>query len=163
MSVYHETQWLALCLVHSFNNLLGKHDVSRLECDQICQDLSPQNPNVHRNAWGLGDYDINVLNILAMRRSLNAQWFDARKINDLKESEIDIGIILNFKPKNSCCPFIDRHWVAIRKVEDKWLDLDSKLWKPREIGDFEKLVVFLQEKIQSEDGQIFIIHTSESL
>ena len=166
VSVYYERSYICVgpSLIHSFNNLLGRRETTKRECDQIChQLLNPYNTNMAEIAlWQ--EYDINVLNALGQRRSLQVQWFDARRIDELTESEIGIGIIVNFQPQFCAywcqCVNYGRHWIAIRKVDDKWLDLDSNRltrWSPDEIGDIKDLIEFLKLKLQSEDGQVFII------
>ena len=52
------------------------------------------------------------------------------------------------------------HWIAVRKVDQDFVNLDSKLDEPKRIGNAEELQTFLQDQLKTETVQIFLIVTS---
>ena len=54
-------------------------------------------------------------------------------------------------------PIKQRHWIAVRKVNDCFYNLDSKLDEPRCIGDQEKLITFLTYELSSPKTQLFLV------
>ena len=49
------------------------------------------------------------------------------------------------------------HWFAVRKINDNYYNLDSKLSSPQCIGNEEKLVAFLSELLSQPAVQLFVI------
>lgn len=49
------------------------------------------------------------------------------------------------------------HWFAVRKINDNYYNLDSKLSSPQCIGNEEKLVAFLAELLSQPAVQLFVI------
>lgn len=59
-------------------------------------------------------------------------------------------------------PFRRRHWIAIRKVDKAYWNLDSKLNQPECIGDDAELMSYLNNQLKSNDMELFIVTTSEA-
>jgi josephin len=139
MSLYHERQSLALCGVHAVNNLLQRKEYTKADFDVVCVSLSEDNTswvNPHRSLLGIGDYDVNVVMLMLERHySQKITWWDGRK--ELHEGDLGgcVGILWN-TPSDSLLGWLlsGRHWIALLKVDDKWINLDSKLLEPQEIG-----------------------------
>ena len=49
------------------------------------------------------------------------------------------------------------HWFAVRKINDDYYNLDSKLSSPQCIGNEDKLVEFLTELLSLSAVQLFVI------
>lgn len=54
-------------------------------------------------------------------------------------------------------PFKRPHWFAVRKINDSYYNLDSKLSSPHCIGSEEKVITFLTELLSSPNVQLFVI------
>jgi josephin len=172
--IYHERQRLALCAVHSVNNLLQKKKFVQKDFDQVCESLSPsfwRNP--HRSCLRLGDFDVNVVSFLLDQEGVKVNWHDRR--NQLKVTDIENlrGVLWNV-PSTSIWGrlFGGRHWIALlcHKVaaddnnnysqpsqeEQQWINLDSALTHPENVGTHKDCVDLLLRK---EDSHILLVHT----
>ena len=71
------------------------------------------------------------------------------------------GFVINkmFKPKclGLKVPIQRRHWIAVRKIGDRYYDLDSKLNEPKCIGDHENLLSFLKCEVLNTTTEIFVV------
>ena len=54
-------------------------------------------------------------------------------------------------------PFHRKHWIAIRKVGNYFLNLDSKLDSPETIGDTDELVTYLRSELQDGDKELLLV------
>lgn len=54
-------------------------------------------------------------------------------------------------------PFHRKHWIAIRKVGNSFLNLDSKLDSPETIGDASNLVTFLRRELREGDKELLLV------
>ncbi|RWS27923.1 Josephin-1-like protein [Leptotrombidium deliense] len=143
--VYHEKQVKQLCALHTLNNLLQANVFTQKELDSICKNLSPNNSllNPHKSFFGLGNYDVNVIMCALQTKQLEAIWFDKRKDPECLELSKIYGFILNL-PNPSLSHSEDllmsrKHWIAVRKIEDLYYNLDSKLTFPEIIGKVKRL------------------------
>ncbi|XP_064542560.1 josephin-like protein [Drosophila montana] len=156
--VYHEKQTRQLCALHALNNLFqGDQSYTKDELDDICSNLSPNvwiNP--HRSVLGLGNYDINVIMTALQRRNCEAIWFDKRKDPSIIDLDSIVGFILNipsdYKFGIITLPLRRRHWIAVRRIDDLYYNLDSKLQQPELLGNEADMLQFLREQL-SEEGQ----------
>ena len=75
------------------------------------------------------------------------------------------GFILNipsdFKFGYFRLPFQRKHWIAFCKIRNAYYNLDSKLQKPKMIGDERSLIEYLQKEIDGEDRELIIIVNQE--
>lgn len=174
-NIYHERQSKQLCALHTLNNLFQAANVfSKKDLDVICTELAPNSRffNPHRSALGMGCYDINVIIAALAKRGFEAIWFDKRK--NLQQLNMDniFGFILNVpnKPSNGLLSIpldyipvqaqvwsSQKHWIAIKKIESHYYDLDSKLDSPYRIGSESDLLQYLSPKNTLEQVEIFII------
>ncbi|KAG0590468.1 hypothetical protein KC19_1G101800 [Ceratodon purpureus] len=179
-NLYHERQHFQFCLLHCLNNLLqGENCFTRDELDSIADGLptaitgsSVPNPlslifKPHRNTV-TGNYDANVLISALNARGREAVWFDRRKgVEDLL-SEVAgygdrlLGMIVNFSTKKWLGMWQGRHWVAIRKLQGMWYNLDSDNAAPICFVNGENgLGDYLSWVISSEGVVIFVLNSSD--
>lgn len=59
-------------------------------------------------------------------------------------------------------PFRRRHWIAIRRIDGIFWNLDSKLNAPLRIGDDNALLSYLSIHLQSNDKELFIVVNAET-
>ncbi|XP_075220868.1 josephin-like protein isoform X2 [Lycorma delicatula] len=55
-----------------------------------------------------------------------------------------------------------RHWIAIRRVNGAYYNLDSKLDSPFLIGQDGELVQYLREQIQNKEKELFIVVSKQT-
>lgn len=60
-------------------------------------------------------------------------------------------------------PFRRRHWIAIRKIENNFWNLDSKLNAPECIGDDAEVITYLSNQFKCNDMELFVIVKSEEM
>lgn len=85
-------------------------------------------------------------------------------------SNIDLNVIVGFilnVPSDYKFGFITlplrkRHWIAVRQIDGKFYNLDSKLHTPECIGNEQQLFAFLKQQIQSNDRELFVIVETSS-
>lgn len=120
---------------------------------------------------GLGNYDINVIMTALQKKGCAAVWFDKRKWDHTviclvkifngksfswiyrEPSTIDttqiLGFILNvptdYKIGFVVLPLKRRHWIAIRKIDEQYWNLDSKLDSPQSIGNVRIFCLIFQQ------------------
>lgn len=57
-------------------------------------------------------------------------------------------------------PFLGKHWIAVRRIGDVYYDLDSKLTKPRVIG--QDVLEYLNAFLNREDSvQLLLVVTDD--
>lgn len=59
-------------------------------------------------------------------------------------------------------PFKKRHWIALRKIDKNFWNLDSKLDAPECIGTECDLLSYLNTQLKSNDKELFIIVSSDA-
>ncbi|XP_011503408.1 PREDICTED: josephin-2 [Ceratosolen solmsi marchali] len=166
VSIYHERQIKELCALHALNNLFQERGFSKQELDQICYNLSPDvwiNP--HKSLLGCGNYDINVIMTALQRRGCEAVWFDKRRdTNCLYLNNIE-GFILNvpteYKLGFVLLPLKRRHWIALKRIDGAFYNLDSKLDTPQLIGTDSDILAYLKEQMESKEKELFLVVTQE--
>uniref|UniRef100_UPI00398E4F67 josephin-2-like n=1 Tax=Pristiophorus japonicus TaxID=55135 RepID=UPI00398E4F67 len=164
--LYHETQVLELCAVHALNNLLQRPVFGRRELDSLCRRLSPDSMiNPHRSLLGTGNYDVNILMAALDTQGFAAIWWDKRRdLANLVLGRVH-GLILNI-PSNVTLGFVSlpirrKHWVAMRKVNGAYYNLDSKLKAPVTIGCEEEAREFLKDQIAQEPCELLLVVEKE--
>uniref|UniRef100_A0A1B0GC96 Josephin-2 n=1 Tax=Glossina morsitans morsitans TaxID=37546 RepID=A0A1B0GC96_GLOMM len=161
--IYHERQTRQLCALHTLNNLFQcKNSFTKEQLDEICTNLNPSvwlNP--HRSMLGLGNYDINVIMQALQLRKCEACWFDKRKDPACIDLQAIVGLILNvpsdYKLGFITLPLHRRHWIAIREIDEKFYNLDSKLQMPECLGNQEQLFNYLRQQLQTNERELFVI------
>ncbi|XP_046551715.1 josephin-2-like isoform X1 [Haliotis rubra] len=170
--VYHERQIKELCAMHALNNLFQqKNAFTKKDLDEICTSLifhrlSPSSfINPHRSLLGLGNYDVNVIMAALQRKGYDTIWFDKRKTIDCLKVENIMGFILNiptdYKWGFVRLPIHRKHWISVRKVQDQYLNLDSKLDCPELIGDESAVKEFLQDQLEDGDKELLLVVTED--
>ncbi|CAG8472873.1 13548_t:CDS:10 [Ambispora leptoticha] len=127
--------------------------------------------NPHKSMFGLGNYDVNVLELALKKIGLEIQWFDFRKdirtVIQFTDPTL-FGLILNI-PSIRFYFWRSNHWIAIKpffqegkQQEDiaKVYNLDSKLSSPYEFENSEEVYKFLEgvvyhkERLSREQTQL---------
>jgi len=164
--IYHERQNRMMCAKHAINNLLQEAKFTESDLDQIGRKLSPEAwVNRHKTPL-LGNYDVNVVIKALQDLSYTVDWFDKR-LNPLDQTfENVFGFILNI-PTSYSLGFVNfwhgKHWVAVRKINDAWYNLDSKISAPQKIGDDSQLRAYLAEALRKPDTNLFVIKKVDSM
>ncbi|XP_017016241.2 josephin-like protein [Drosophila takahashii] len=166
-SIYHERQTRHLCGLHALNNLFQSPDMfSKSELDHYCTTLTPRNwLNPHRSWIGWGNYDVNVIMYALQQRNCEAVWFDRRRDPHCLNLKAIFGFILNVPAQMNLgyyiqLPFQMRHWLALRRIDGSYYNLDSKLREPRCLGDEESFLAFLSSHLQT-DHELFLVLNEE--
>lgn len=77
------------------------------------------------------------------------------------ELSVIVGFILNvpsdYKFGFITLPLQKRHWIAIRLINERYYNLDSKLHAPECIGNEEQLFNYLRQQLQLNDRELFVI------
>ncbi|XP_053207612.1 josephin-2-like [Panonychus citri] len=171
VTIYHEKQRKQLCALHSINNLLQGNYFNQQDLDSICLRLSPERQilNPHRSLFGLGNYDVNVLITALQSKGFETIWFDQRKDPDCLQFNHILGFILNVdnsKVDNSSLYnwinpvnfFTSRkHWIAFRKIDDQYYNLDSKLDNPEIVGQEDDMIKLLKKMLAQGDCQLLVV------
>ncbi|CAG8482539.1 24863_t:CDS:2 [Gigaspora rosea] len=149
--IYHERQKLWFC------GQLQNKAFSKEQLDDIALNLTKKK--------GVGNYDINVLEVALKQYDLEIQWFDARKdirtVIQFTDPTL-FGIILNTQATRLYF-WTSNHWIAVKPFfsDDKEIpdiyNLDSKLSKPLKFDDIDQVYRFLGATVYNEGGQIFIV------
>ncbi|MBN3299958.1 JOS2 protein, partial [Amia calva] len=129
--------------------------------------LSPQSVlNPHRSVLGTGNYDVNVIMAALLSQGLRAVWWDRRRSLQCLCVSRPVGFILNVPSRVSLgllsLPLRRRHWVAVRRINGLYYNLDSKLKSPVCIGGEEELRLFLGEQLSLDsDSQLLLVVSEE--
>ncbi|CAG8440585.1 6151_t:CDS:2, partial [Scutellospora calospora] len=102
--------------------------------------------NPHKSVLGIGNYDINVLEVALQQYGLEIQWFDSRKdirtVIQFTDPTL-FGIILNIQSSRLVF-WSSNHWIAVKpffsddgKIPEIY-NLDSKLSKPSKYDNIEQ-------------------------
>ncbi|KAG6570667.1 Josephin-like protein, partial [Cucurbita argyrosperma subsp. sororia] len=172
--VYHERQKLQFCLLHALNNLFQENDAfTRAHLNAISEKLVLDEPN--REPWTplsfvfkphhnsvTGNYDINVLISALEEKGKSVVWHDHR--NGASSIDLDgpeathklMGIVLNVPVRRFGGIWKSRHWVALRKINELWYNLDSDLHTPHTFKDTDEVRQFLDNVI-NDNGEILLV------
>ncbi|XP_031099608.1 josephin-like protein [Ipomoea triloba] len=168
--IYHERQRLQFCLLHSLNNLFQEKDAfTRAYLNAISERLDLDDPakgrwspifKSHHNTI-TGNYDINVLIAALEGKGKTVVWHDRRN----RASAIDLdghsdklmGIILNIPVRRCAGLWKSRHWVALRRIEGVWYNLDSEFAAPYAFKDLEEVRKLL-DGIIADGAEILLVN-----
>lgn len=170
--VYHEQQRLQFCLLHSLNNLFQRKDAfTRESLDLIADRLVLDDPDKqrwtplsllfkpHHNAL-TGNYDVNVLIAALEGEGKRVAWHDHRggaAAIGLEDPDGKLmGLVLNVPVRRYAGLWRSRHWVAVRKVEGVWYNLDSDLDGPFAFQRLEEVREFL-DHVMANGGEVLLV------
>ncbi|XVE79448.1 hypothetical protein DITRI_Ditri14bG0059700 [Diplodiscus trichospermus] len=172
--IYHERQRLQFCLLHSLNNLFQHQDAfTRASLNSVAEKLVLDDPQKeiwtplslvfkpHHNSV-TGNYDINVLIAALEGKGKTVIWHDRRNgasIIDLNDAML-MGIVVNVPVRRYAGLWKSRHWVALRKIDGVWYNLDSDLQAPQCFKDCAEVREFL-EYIIAHDGQVLLVKNDD--
>lgn len=158
--VYHEQQRLMRCAQHTINGLLQEPAFDAAALTEIALNLDAGGKLSLAHRWPvLGNYDINVLVLALQQRGYEVRWWDRRKsIEQLRSSaELDTSLGLVLNERRALLGFIpSRHWLAVRRVDGVWYDLDSRLRAPVMLTP-EALFERLQQHMSEQGGQVLVV------
>lgn len=113
----------------------------------------------HHNAL-TGNYDINVLIAALEEKGKSVVWHDRRNGGssiDLDAPEdVLMGVVINVPVKRFAGIWKSRHWIALRKIDGVWYNLDSDLSAPQCFRDTEKVREFLDFSIVH-GGEVLLV------
>lgn len=165
-----------LCCLHALNNVLQDHIFSKKALDEIANSMSPDAlVNPHRNLFGLGNYDANVLVLALQQCGYDIVWCDKRKTvheHNLNFANI-LGFILNTLSRRHVLkiplPYAASHWIAFRRLtvhgESHYYNLDSKLRTPLPVASTDsEFVNYLEQRLREfPDTQLLFVVSSDVL
>lgn len=150
----------------------GKDLFNRADLDAIVH-IDPQKENwnplslifkPHHNTL-TGNYDINVLIAALEGNGKKVVWHDHHNMAssiDLSLSEEDlIGIILNITVSKYGGLWRSRHWVALKRIDGLWYNLDSDLDGPKPLKNEEEVKEFLDDIISQGSELVIVLHEKE--
>ncbi|XP_022752659.1 josephin-like protein [Durio zibethinus] len=172
--IYHERQRLQFCLLHSLNNLFQQKDAfTGASLNSVAEKLVLDDPSKeiwtpfslvfkpHHNSV-TGNYDINVLIAALEGKGKTLIWHDSRNgasAIDLNDGML-MGIVINVPVRRYGGLWKGRHWMALRKIDGVWYNLDSDLQEPQCFKDCGEVREFL-EYIISHDGQVLLVKNDD--
>eukprot|EP01084_Bolivina_argentea_P301863 520903_1 len=122
--------------------------------------------NPHKALLGTGNYDANVLMMALSNINIDIQWYDARKANELDlnnplflEPDISmefVGFILNNPQKAIFGVIARRHWLAIKRIDGQFYNLDSLLLEPKKYDSIKELNDFLKDVLITNNAELMI-------
>lgn len=149
-----------------------KDAFTRTTLNAIAEKLQLDNPNQtswtplsvvfksHHNVL-TGNYDINVLIAALEGRGKTVVWHDRRCGADtINLDDRLFGIVVNVPVKRYGGLWKGRHWIALRRVDNVWYNLDSDFSEPYEFKNSEEIRDFLDGAI-SIKGEILLVKNSE--
>lgn len=107
-----------------------------------------------------GNYDINVLIEALKEKGKRVIWHDRR--NGASSIDLDapqdvfMGIVINVSVRRFTGIWKSRHWIALRKIDGVWYNLDSDLPAPQPFQDTHKLREFLDFTI-GHGGEVLLV------
>ncbi|MQL94859.1 hypothetical protein Taro_027523 [Colocasia esculenta] len=171
--IYHEKQKLQFCLLHALNNLLQEKDCfTRGELDVIADKLALDG-DVDKPRWAplsmifaphhnrlTGNYDVNVLIAALEARGRVVVWHDRRNgassIGLDQSDETLAGIMLNVPVRKFAGLWRSRHWIALRRIDGLWYNLDSDLDKPKSFQNEDEVTEFV-DNIINHGGEVLVV------
>lgn len=155
----------------------NKDAFNRASLNEVAEKLRSEDPN--KEAWTpmsvlfkrhhnvlTGNYDINVLIAALEGKEKVVAWHDRRngassiELDDGSEENL-MGIVLNVPVRRYAGLWRSRHWVAVRKINGVWYNLDSDLVTPRPFKDAGEVREFL-DHIISIGGEILLVRNTVS-
>lgn len=143
--------------MHAVNNLLQRRAFTVSDFNTICYQLTPDAMiNPHKNMFGLGFFDVNVLIMALQAHDLDVVWHDLRIPVESLNVTAYFGFLLNLKANRWFFPGHSHHWVAVRRVGDCFFNMDSKLQEPEPLHTEAVLKAFLALKVK-EGALLFLV------
>lgn len=100
-----------------------------------------------------------MISVALDQLDLTWQWFDKRNKVDFDFDSI-YGIIVNIKI-TSLLVFTSRHWISVRKIQDKIYMFDSTLKEPIIFRNEETCNEELQRLIKEKEAEVLCIKVKE--
>jgi ataxin-3 len=163
--IYHEQQESALCGQHCLNNLLQGPHFTAIELSDIAQSLDEEERRLQSgveltpdnfqssNVDDSGNFSIQVLKNALFRYSECdlVPWHQNPRGNDSQEEMAEAAHLSN----NAFIVNRLNHWFTIRKIRNRWWNLNSMNDNPELISDF-YLSAFLVQ-LRAEEFSVFLV------
>ena len=156
--LYFEPQSLLQCGVHAVNNLLGEAVFARGDFERFADELTPGWWNPHKALFGVGNYDVNVLEYALLQRGVEVVWHDNRRRFDVADvPEQCCGLIVNVKSNAWLAAIIGgRHWISLRRIGRAWFNCDSAEKRPYPFPDDQDVNTYVRTAIRELDGYCLV-------
>ena len=164
---YHEKQKLQLCALHALNNLFQKNLFTKQALDAIVHEFDKSWCWNEYSTLFTGNYDLTILLEAFKKQGYTVRAIDVNESLDSFEFKDCLGLLLNVtlpRPYFDRLPLVRRwtkparHWLAIKSLDgEEYYDLDSKLSKPKLIGDRTKLIEYLSNLNRMETYMYMVI------
>lgn len=101
--------------------------------------------------WRIGDYDVNIVEVLLQREGLFLNWHDQRHTLQPAILENLVGILWNVESASIWGRILGgRHWIALlRGINNKWINLDSALAEPIVYETHDDCIALLNSKVNA--------------
>ncbi|XP_022732449.1 josephin-like protein, partial [Durio zibethinus] len=159
-----------ITILPSLDNLYRQKDAfTRASLNSVAEKLVLDDPKMeiwtpfslvfkpHHNSV-TGNYDVNVLSAALEGKGKTVIWHDRRNgasAIDLNDGML-MGIEINVPVKRDGGLWKGRHWIALRKIDGAWYNLDSDLQAPQCFKDCGEVWEFL-DFIIAHDGQVLLV------
>ncbi|OVA11448.1 Machado-Joseph disease protein MJD [Macleaya cordata] len=134
-----------------------KDSFTRTDLNSLSDKLVLVDPNKEHQTWIpifkphhnaiTGNYDINVLISALEEKGKTVVWHDRRNgassIDINRSDDILMGIVLNIPVRKFGGLWKSRHWVALRRIEGIWYNLDSDFKSPQPFKDADEVKQFI--------------------
>jgi hypothetical protein len=163
--IYHEQQESALCGQHCLNNLLQGPHFTAIDLSDIAQSLDEEERRLQsgieltpdsfqsNNVDDSGNFSIQVLKNALFRYSKCdlVPWHQNPRDNDYQEEMVEAAHLSNK------AFIVNRlnHWFTVRKIRNRWWNLNSMNETPELISDF-YLSAFLVQ-LRTEEFSVFLV------
>lgn len=148
-----------------------KDAFSRATLNAIAQRLDLQDPNQtswtplsvvfksHHNVV-TGNYDVNVLIAALEERGKTVVWHDRRCGAFTIGLDKLFGVVVNVPVRRYGGLWKGRHWIALRRVDNVWYNLDSDFSSPHQFKNTEEITEYLDAVILT-GGEILLVVNNE--
>ncbi|PXF43811.1 Josephin-like protein [Gracilariopsis chorda] len=176
-AVYIERQSRFRCGLHAINALLKRSEYTPQALDTIADALRDNHPSPisrfthpHRSIFGLGNYDLNVLQLALERKGLEATWLSPKHhLKTLLKQPNLVGFLVNVRATTFLATVFSalfddcRHWIAVARYADAFYLVDSMRRQPHCFASASHLHRYFDTIRQQQQAHIlFVEHHSQS-
>ncbi|CAK80071.1 unnamed protein product (macronuclear) [Paramecium tetraurelia] len=162
----HQTQSFRRCGLHAVNNLLQVERYTYQDFENIGKEIQKET-NLSHYTYFIGNYDLNVLERVLQKESLEIEWIKKNQIidEDLIADPQVFGFLISLTKQlnfiERVCQWDPRHWISIRKLVKSNGDFqfyyhDSQNKSPQ-IKETPEMILQLIELQKSKNEDNFIL------
>jgi josephin len=170
LNLYHEKQKLQLCALHSLNNLFQNNHFDKHALDAIVHEFDKSWCWNEYSSLFTGNYDLTIILEALKRKGYTLRAIDINEAFERFDFKDCFGLLLNItieRPYFDRLPLVrkftkpSRHWLAIKSIDgEQFYDLDSKLSKPKLIGNQTNLIAYLNALDRAQSYMYIVIEES---